>query len=122
MVKIEDIEDIIDLVETKPEMPIEERRCKINELLDLKGFLRRGSDGKSRHIDIFDDSVEVVLTIRQKIKDHNYLEDDIDSIKLNVKIEDFDGVDLDSNRAVDHVHDIFKEIVSEELHNESSWV
>jgi hypothetical protein len=121
MVKIEDI-DAIDLVETKPEMSIEERKDKINKLLDLTGFLRWGGDAKIIPIDIFDDSVEVVLTIRQKIENHYYLEDHEDWIKLNVRIEDFNDVDLDTDNAVDDIHDIFRKIVSEKLHNESRWV
>ncbi len=48
MVKIEYIEDATDLIETKPEISIEERKEKINKLLDLKGFLRCSGDDKSR--------------------------------------------------------------------------
>lgn len=92
------------------------RKEKINKLLNICGFDLHWNE---KMIDIFDD-VSITINIKQRLEEqileeYNYVNEEIDSVVLDIKVEDFEDVDLEDEDATDMVKEMFDDIVKERL-------
>lgn len=110
----------METIETKEELGIEEEcehginvedfceECRKEVINGLIGVAGRDVDGQLRDVDLFEDSVEIIVLIKSCRVDH-----EVSSASLNLDIDSFEDIDPYDENAADQAEHVYLERLNE---------